>query len=332
MHADKLALYEHTSCYRFHNVAVGLSSNSECVVRETDRLYALFKVPPADCEMILNVFVRDDDVAAPSNFRIQAVAKETCDCGNFLIHKQVRREGRRNGYRIFEAVFDAEPWDWLGHVEAAIFYFTLRNLRGFLKLHAAAVSGCGTGIVLPGTSGAGKSTIACFLVQDGYKYLSDELALVDHETLELSPFPRCAMVRQEVSHLFSPGTIRTSESTASFGAIKYFAQLQPGDAYTPEMRTSVEHVVFPRYEAGAATRLNSISGREALIRLFEEATIINLTQDPAGCADAMDTAARLVQECTAYSLVWSDARAAVREIRQLVPDVAAGGAEIEVAL
>ena len=47
-----------------------------------------------------------------------------------------------------------------------------------LVFHAAAVGWRGTSIVLPGPSGSGKSSLAAWLVNRGFDYLSDEIALL----------------------------------------------------------------------------------------------------------------------------------------------------------
>ena len=67
-----------------------------------------------------------------------------------------------------------------------------------LALHAAAVAWNGATIVLPGASGAGKSSLATWLVDRGFEYLSDEITLVmkDHAVLGL---PRAVVVKPQAA-------------------------------------------------------------------------------------------------------------------------------------
>jgi hypothetical protein len=67
---------------------------------------------------------------------------------------------------------------------------TPERLPGRLLLHAGAVERDGVVIAIAGDSGRGKSTLTARLVQDGWSYLSDELAAVDPVDLDVVPFPK----------------------------------------------------------------------------------------------------------------------------------------------
>lgn len=85
-------------------------------------------------------------------------------------------------------------------------FFSFRHLSGLIRLsvaefsrdliflHAGAVGWRGKGIVLPGVSFAGKSTLVYELVKLGAEYYSDDLAIFDHAG-HLLPFPRTISMR-----------------------------------------------------------------------------------------------------------------------------------------
>jgi hypothetical protein len=60
----------------------------------------------------------------------------------------------------------------------------------YLLIHAAAVSSADCGMLLPAPHNSGKSTLAAGLVSNGWKYLSDEIAAIDFETLKILPCPK----------------------------------------------------------------------------------------------------------------------------------------------
>ena len=62
-------------------------------------------------------------------------------------------------------------------------------------LHSGAVAWRGKGIIFPGHSHAGKSTLTAALVEAGATYYSDEYAIHDKDAL-LHPFPRPIALRQ----------------------------------------------------------------------------------------------------------------------------------------
>ena len=66
-----------------------------------------------------------------------------------------------------------------------------RTMRqGGLLLHAALLSWRGRGLLLPATTGMGKSTLAAWLIQRGYDYHSDEMVFVLLESLTGQAFRR----------------------------------------------------------------------------------------------------------------------------------------------
>jgi hypothetical protein len=79
-------------------------------------------------------------------------------------------------------------------VERAAYHLSDRSVGGLL-LHAAAVSHGERCILLPGKTGAGKSTLTAWLVARGYQYLTDELVYIPAGTTTVVPFPRPLNIR-----------------------------------------------------------------------------------------------------------------------------------------
>ncbi|MCP4662352.1 MAG: hypothetical protein GY856_43695, partial [bacterium] len=57
-------------------------------------------------------------------------------------------------------------------------------------LHAASLAWNGGGIILPGASGRGKTTLTLALVKHGFRFLSDDVACLDLVNKQVEPFPR----------------------------------------------------------------------------------------------------------------------------------------------
>ena len=63
-------------------------------------------------------------------------------------------------------------------------------------LHAAAVEWRGNAVVLAADSGSGKSTTAWALLHHGFRYLSDELAAIDPDTLQVFAYPHAVCLKR----------------------------------------------------------------------------------------------------------------------------------------
>ncbi|HKM34423.1 MAG TPA: hypothetical protein VJY54_06745 [Lachnospiraceae bacterium] len=60
--------------------------------------------------------------------------------------------------------------------------------RGFSALHCTALDINGDGVLISGISGCGKSTTALSLIQRGYKYLADDIAMLNPlNSMEITP-------------------------------------------------------------------------------------------------------------------------------------------------
>ena len=61
------------------------------------------------------------------------------------------------------------------------------NAHQYLVIHSAVVEKNGKAIIFPGTPGSGKSTLCAGLVSQGWRLLSDEMALLSTETGLITP-------------------------------------------------------------------------------------------------------------------------------------------------
>jgi hypothetical protein len=95
---------------------------------------------------------------------------------------------------------DASPVDVIGLaslgdlIEGDLHHWLATFTRGYLFVHAGCVRWRGRGIVIPGRSHAGKTTLTRALVEAGAVYYSDDYAVIDHDG-SIWPFPRRLHVR-----------------------------------------------------------------------------------------------------------------------------------------
>lgn len=74
--------------------------------------------------------------------------------------------------------------DLIYHLSDRIVFHIADKSNSVHCLHAAAAAYNGKALVLPASSGSGKSTFIAWLVANGFKYLTDELILLDGNQLQ----------------------------------------------------------------------------------------------------------------------------------------------------
>ncbi len=146
----------------------------------------------------------------------------------------------------------------------------------YLQLHAAAMIRDGIGVVLAGASGSGKSTLAAGLLSRGWRYLSDELALIDPDTLALRGFPKALCVKRgafDVLESLSLPLWRRRHYVKAFkGRVGYLNPRQVSAAAVGGS-ARVGFIVFPRYMGDRPPRLRPVKRAQALFSL--QANMLN---------------------------------------------------------
>lgn len=145
-----------------------------------------------------------------------------------------------------------------------VIYHLLSTRKNGVALHAGAVSRQGMTILLPGKSGAGKSSVTAWLTANGFSYLTDELVfLPDDGSGRVIPFPRPLCIK-----------------TGSAAVIKKMLPVKRyGDIWEDTLGAVISHrllnpdfilsyaspvlFLFPEYQNGSPLHAERISGARA---------------------------------------------------------------------
>jgi len=138
--------------------------------------------------------------------------------------------------------------------------------RDLYFLHAAALEFDGQSILLVAASGVGKSTTTWGLLHHGFRYLSDELAPVSLERMEVYPYPQAICFKKEPSrpYLLPHRTIYTSRT-------KHVpTELLPSEAaIEPGALTAI--FLLRQSSLSSAPTIRPITKGEAAARLYANA-------------------------------------------------------------
>lgn len=149
-----------------------------------------------------------------------------------------------------------------------ILYQCIVDNRAGQAIHAAAVSTELGGILIPGKSGAGKTTLTTWLAAHGCSYLTDELVILSGRPCRIHPFTR-------------PLSLKTASSPALRSFIDFDHQeiiAGSGGFMLPHRLINsrfspatppLSVILFPEYIASAPTELRQITAAHGCFRLME---------------------------------------------------------------
>ena len=171
----------------------------------------------------------------------------------------------------------------------------LQKLRRDLYFVHAAVLTYRAAVMLVAQPGGGKSTLTWALLHHGFGFLSDELAPVDLDSLDVHPYPRTLALKREPpqSYPLPPrGTLTTSRSLR--------VQNVPGIVGSAPVALGA--VVFVHYTPEASRpMIRRITTAEAGARLYA-----NALNPLAHTAEGLDGAVRITAACPCYDLISAD--------------------------
>lgn len=184
------------------------------------------------------------------------------------------------------------------------------QMHRFLILHAAVLERNGHVLVMPAPSGSGKSTLCGGLATRGWRLLSDELAIIDPEDGTIIPFPRPVSLKNQsiaVMRAFAPdATFGPVVSDTNKGTVAHMAASLESIQRALE-RGKPRWLVFPRYQAGAASQLTHHTKGDAFMQVAGNAFNYSVLHQKG-----FDTLGALIEQCDCYDFVYSDLNDAIR--------------------
>jgi hypothetical protein len=153
----------------------------------------------------------------------------------------------------------------LWNLEAALCETIIRSQRRSTAIHAATIQLEGSVAMLAGRSQAGKTTLSLGLARRGFTVAGDDVALVDPETLKVSPIPRCFHVDDRGAGLLEAG------GPPLPAAWKRFRFIVPHDFCAPaESSGRARWLIFVRGPRAEHPTLAPVSQAEMSARLLSE--------------------------------------------------------------
>ncbi len=206
------------------------------------------------------------------------------------------------------------PAELLNRLENSISDALARSLTGFQLFHSGAVARNGVGVLIPGASGAGKSTTTAALAMAGFEYLSDDIAVLGTDG-RVRPFPKVMALKSGGSQLirerFQAAAGRVVGNTEQ-SAVTYIRPPRIPDAKSSVAGIPVRLVLLPRRDEPGAPLLQKVSKSAVVTCLVEESLDLELLG-----RRAVDVIVDIVRRADCYALNVRDIDAAVEVVTGL---------------
>ena len=179
-----------------------------------------------------------------------------------------------------------------------------QRMNMWLLLHAAAVERDGMALLLPAYPGGGKSTLAASMANRGWRFLSDEFAVVTGDCLTVLPFARPPAIKNAAIDVlrafapeasFGPEIPNTRKGTIAHMRVPQ-SSLELGD-----VGATIGMIAFPEFKAGATCSIARVGEADAFMRL----ALHSFNYDTLG-ARGFHMVGELVRSCPCHALRYGD--------------------------
>ncbi len=230
----------------------------------------------------------------------------------------VPAEKETNCWDIFSnttSVFtDVSTESVLPHLLQLVFDLSCKALSQYFLFHAAVISKVSKAVLFPANVGSGKTTLAAMLAKKGFQFFSDELAVIDVETMQVRPFTMPMSIK--------PGslTVLAQEYPELETLANHFRPdgkvvryLQPPTESLPETDSTatVSALVFPHYNEGDGNYFMSLSKEETLQRLVQ-----TCSSDRSLRPQDIKAMLAMVEQSECMALYYEDTHEAIRLLEE----------------
>jgi hypothetical protein len=142
--------------------------------------------------------------------------------------------------------------------------------RGGLLSHAGGLAWQGQGLLLPGTMGAGKTTLTAWLLNRGFDYLTDEMVYIPHQTNTMQGLTRPLNLKHPSRSVVQAWFNYETQAEQFYRAT--ITDLIPPTLFRPNTQLSqprLSLIIFPRYQADREFKLEALSKAQAGLALMQ---------------------------------------------------------------
>lgn len=194
------------------------------------------------------------------------------------------------------------------------------HLNKYLILHSAVIERNGQAIIFPGYPGAGKSTLCAALVSNGWRLLSDEMALISLKDCMITPSPRPVSLKNEsinvIKKYVPEAIIGREHKDTNKGTVAHMRAPNRSIEYSNVLAKPV-FIVAPRYTENTDINLVSEPKGRMFMSLIKNSFNYHLLGESGFAA-----VCKLIDICDCYRFTYSNLDQAVQLFDSLIEEKA----------
>jgi len=152
------------------------------------------------------------------------------------------------------------------HLTDRIVIHLADNILSKLCLHAASVSFHNHAIIIPATSGSGKSLLTAWLIANGFEYITDELVFVDNN-FSIDGLARPLLIKNHGLEAVTP-LLKSSKDIYHGPRVNAIPVTGFGSKASQSGTNKLGMILFPTYREGASFELRNVTGVDVSMRLI----------------------------------------------------------------
>ena len=276
----------HKLHFKILNLPVRVESNSPQFLQDVGNIFHYFKV-----------FRPNPDVDNGASFSVSIDQASTITFGNDIIY-------RSTNYRYI-----------LEYLEYKIYTILINRFSDYYLIHAGVVAHDDKAILLPGSSGGGKTTLIAGLLKNGFRYLTDEIGIIDPHTLRVYPFPKPLNMKTGSLSLFDnfePEMELIDKNEMNIEKKIHHVRVNSAYVQVIDKPVAVGDIVFVRYNPDEKSTLTPVSRANAILKLAKYS--FNHYRFKEKGIEILES---LVRGCRCYQLKFADVGKAVGFVKGL---------------
>ncbi len=188
------------------------------------------------------------------------------------------------------------------YVKGAVWQSAIDGHGFGFYIHAGVVGTAQTCILLPAAAGGGKSSLTAALVHRGYRYFSDEIALIERGTFLVPPVPVAICVKSTAWDLMARYCPMISSLPIHLREDKKWVKyVPPPSGAGAQAHAPVSRIIFPCYDSEVSTGVQPVRRTQALSKLMGECLALGDRLNPTNVVELV----RWIEKINCYALTFS---------------------------